>query len=135
MVTSTTQIIPTLPEYAQQPTVDMAATLQKLLGQQLNVPGQQVAGFQQPQIDAMNLAMQGIGAYKPFLQAAQDTQAAALGTTGAGVQALGQMNFDPSAAQAFHVTFKMLKHLLEQQINKDYNKVKCSGNLVEQQAA
>ena len=121
MVTSTTQIIPTLPEYAQQPTVDMAATLQKLLGQQLNVPGQQVAGFQQPQIDAMNLAMQGIGAYKPFLQAAQDTQAAALGTTGAGVQALGQMNFDPSAAQAFmdpyqqSVTQEALKEIDRQQ--------------------
>jgi hypothetical protein len=121
MVTSTTQIIPTLPEYAQQPTVDMAATLQQLLGQQLNVPGQQVAGFQQPQIDAMNLAMQGIGSYQPFLQAAQDTQAAALGTTGAGVQALGQMNFDPSAAQAFmdpyqqSVTQEALKEIDRQQ--------------------
>ena len=121
MVTSTTQIIPTLPEYAQQPTVDMAATLQQLLGQQLNVPGQQVAGFQQPQIDAMNLAMQGIGSYQPFLQAAQDTQAAALGTTGAGVQALGQMNFDPSAAQVFmdpyqqSVTQEALKEIDRQQ--------------------
>ncbi len=121
MSTATTQIIPTLPEYAQQPTVDMAATLQQLLGQQLNVPGQQVAGFQQPQIDAMNLAMQGIGSYQPFLQAAQDTQAAALGTTGAGVQALGQMNFDPSAAQAFmdpyqqSVTQEALKEIDRQQ--------------------
>ena len=121
MVTSTTQIIPTLPEYAQQPTVDMAATLQQLLGQQLNVPGQQVAGFQQPQIDAMNLAMQGIGSYQPFLQAAQDTQAAALGTTGAGVQALGQMNFDPARAQAFmdpyqqSVTQEALKEIDRQQ--------------------
>ncbi len=121
MVTSTTQIIPTLPEYAQQPTVDMAATLQQLLGQQLNVPSQHVAGFQQPQIDAMNLAMQGIGSYQPFLQAAQDTQAAALGTTGAGVQALGQMNFDPSAAQAFmdpyqqSVTQEALKEIDRQQ--------------------
>jgi hypothetical protein len=99
----------------------MAATLQQLLGQQLNVPGQQVAGFQQPQIDAMNLAMQGIGSYQPFLQAAQDTQAAALGTTGAGVQALGQMNFDPSAAQAFmdpyqqSVTQEALKEIDRQQ--------------------
>jgi hypothetical protein len=69
----------------------------------------------------MNLAMQGIGAYQPFLQAAQDTQAAALGTTGAGVQALGQMNFDPSAAQAFmdpyqqSVTQEALKEIDRQQ--------------------
>ena len=43
----------------------------------------------------------GIGAYQPFLDAAKETQAAALGTTGAGVQALGQMNFDPSRARPF----------------------------------
>jgi hypothetical protein len=121
MVTSTTQIIPTLPEYAQQPTVDMAATLQQLLGQQLNVPAQQVAGFSPTQQAAMQQAYGGIGAYQPFLQAATDTQAAALGTTGAGVQALGQMNFDPSAAQAFmdpyqqSVTQEALKEIDRQQ--------------------
>ena len=101
MVTSTTTTFPVLPEYAKQPTADMVATLQELLNKQVNVPEQQVAGFSQPQIDAMNLGMQGIGAYQPFLDAAQATQAAALGTTGAGVQALGQMQFDPARAQAF----------------------------------
>jgi hypothetical protein len=79
----------------------MAATLQELLNKQVNVPEQQVAGFSPTQLGAMNMAMQGIGAYQPFLDAAQASQAAALGTTGAGVQALGQMNFDPSRAQAF----------------------------------
>ena len=117
MVTSTTQIIPTLPEYAQQPTVDMAATLQQLLGQQLDVPAQQVAGFSPTQQAAMQQAYGGIGAYKPFLDAAQQTQAAALGATGAGVQALGQMNFDPNRAQAFmdpyqqNVTNEALKEI------------------------
>jgi hypothetical protein len=101
MATATTTTFPVLPEYAKQPTADMAATLQELLNKQVNVPEQQVAGFNQRQLDAMNLAQQGIGAYQPFLDAAQQTQAAALGTTGAGVQALGQMNFDPSRAQAF----------------------------------
>ena len=101
MATSTTTTYPVLPEYAKQPTADMAATLQELLNKQVNVPEQQVAGFTQRQLDAMNLAQQGIGAYQPFLDAAQQTQAAALGTTGAGVQALGQMDFDPSRAQAF----------------------------------
>jgi hypothetical protein len=90
-----------LPEYAKQPTADMAATLGELLKQQVVVPQQQVAGFSPTQAGAMNLAMQGIGAYQPFLYAAQATQAAALGTTGAGVQALGQMQFDPAKAQAF----------------------------------
>ena len=101
MATATTTTYPVLPDYAKQPTADMAATLQELLNKQVNVPEQKVAGFSQPQLDAMNMAMQGIGAYQPFLDAAQASQAAALGTTGAGVQALGQMNFDPSRAQAF----------------------------------
>ena len=101
MVTQTTTTFPVLPEYAKQPTADMAATLGELLKQQVVVPQQQVAGFSPTQTGAMNLAMQGIGAYKPFLDAAQQTQAAALGTIGAGVQALGQMQFDPARAQAF----------------------------------
>ena len=101
MATATTTTFPVLPEYAKQPTADMAATLGELLKQQVVVPQQQVAGFSPTQTGAMNLAMQGIGAYKPFLDAAQQTQAAALGTTGAGVQALGQMQFDPARAQAF----------------------------------
>jgi hypothetical protein len=117
MATSTTTTYPVLPDYAKQPTADMAATLQELLNKQVNVPEQQVAGFNQRQIDAMARAQQGIGAYQPFLVAAQASQAAALGTTGAGVQALGQMNFDPSRAQAFmdpyqqNVTNEALKEI------------------------
>ena len=117
MATSTTTTFPVLPEYAKQPTADMAATLGELLNQQLNVPMQQVAGFSPTQQAAMQQAYQGIGAYRPFLDAAQQTQAAALGTTGAGVQALGQMNFDPNRAQAFmdpyqqNVTNEALKEI------------------------
>ena len=117
MATSTTTTYPVLPDYAKQPTADMAATLQELLNKQVNVPEQQVAGFSQPQLDAMARAQQGIGAYQPFLDAAQASQAAALGTTGAGVQALGQMNFDPNRAQAFmdpyqqNVTNEALKEI------------------------
>jgi len=117
MATSTTTTYPVLPDYAKQPTADMAATLQELLNKQVNVPEQQVAGFSPTQLGAMNMAMQGIGAYQPFLDAAQASQAAALGTTGAGVQALGQMNFDPSRAQAFmdpyqqNVTNEALKEI------------------------
>ena len=121
MATQTTTTFPVLPEYAKQPTADMAATLGELLKQQVVVPQQQVAGFSPTQTGAMNLAMQGIGAYQPFLDAAQAAQAAALGTTGAGVQALGQMNFDPSRAQAFMdpyqqaVTNEALKEIDRQQ--------------------
>ena len=117
MATQTTTTFPVLPDYAKQPTADMAATLGELLKQQVNVPKQQVAGFSPTQQAAMQQAYQGIGAYRPFLDAAQQTQAAALGTTGAGVQALGQMNFDPNRAQAFmdpyqqNVTNEALKEI------------------------
>ena len=117
MVTATTTTFPVLPEYAKQPTADMAATLGELIKQPLQVPQQQVAGFSPTQQAAMQRAYGGIGAYQPFLDAAQASQAAALGTTGAGVQALGQMDFDPARAQAFmdpyqqNVTQEALKEI------------------------
>ncbi len=101
MATETTQTKVLIPEYIEKPTEKMANTLDQLMQQQFNVPQQQVAGFSPTQQAAMQQAYGGIGAYQPFLQAGTDAQAAALGTTGAGVQSLGQMNFDPSRAQAF----------------------------------
>ena len=101
MVTQTETIIPTLPEFAKQPTADIAKTLEALLGQQLNVPQQQVAGFSPTQTSAMNLAFQGIGSFQPFLQAAQAAQTAGLGTVGAGAQIAAGADFSPGAARAF----------------------------------
>ena len=72
-----------------------------LLGQQQQIPGQQIAGFNPTQTGAMNLASQGIGAYQPYLDAAQAAQTAALGTAGAGTQALSSMQFDPSQVQQY----------------------------------
>jgi hypothetical protein len=117
MATSTTTTYPVLPDYAKQPTADMAATLQELLNKQVNVPEQQVAGFSPTQLAAMNRAMQGIGAYQPFLQDARSAQFAGADTIGRGAQALEQMNFDPSRAQAFmdpyqqNVTNEALKEI------------------------
>ena len=101
MVTSTTTTIPTLPDFAKQPTADIAKTLEALLGQQLNVPQQQVAGFSPTQTSAMNLALQGIGSFQPFLQAAQAAQTAGLGTIGTGAQIAAGADFSPGAARAF----------------------------------
>ena len=117
MATETTQTQVLIPEYIEKPTEKMANTLDQLMQQQFNVPQQQVAGFSPTQQAAMMQAYGGIGAYQPFLQAATDAQAAALGTTGAGVQALGQMQFDPARAQAFmdpyqqNVTQEALKEI------------------------
>ena len=62
MVTATTTTFPVLPEYAKQPTADMAATLGQLIQQPLQVPQQQVAGFSPTQQAAMEQAYGGIGA-------------------------------------------------------------------------
>ena len=101
MVTQTETIIPTLPDFAKQPTADIAKTLEALLGQQLQVPQQQVAGFSPTQLSAMNLATQGIGSFQPFMQAAQAAQTAGLGTIGAGAQTVAGADFGPGAGRAF----------------------------------
>jgi hypothetical protein len=121
MVTSTTTTIPTLPDFAKQPTADIAKTLEALLGQQLNVPQQQVAGFSPTQTSAMNLALQGIGSFQPFLQAAQAAQTAGLGTIGTGAQIAAGADFSPGAATPFmdqyqkDVTQEALKEIDRQQ--------------------
>ena len=101
MATQTTQTEVLIPEYIERPTEMMANTLGALMEQPLMVPGQQVAGFSPTQMAAMQQAYSGIGAYRPYLQAAGAGQTAALGATGAGVQSLGQMDFDPSRAKDF----------------------------------
>ena len=98
MSTATTTTIPVLPTFAQQPTVDIAKTLEELLKQPLTVPQQEVAGLTPTQISAMNLATQGIGSFQPFLQAAQAAQTAGLGTLGAGAQTVAGAEFVPTQA-------------------------------------
>ena len=121
MVTQTETIIPTLPEFAKQPTADIAKTLEALLGQQLNVPQQQVAGFSPTQTSAMNLAMQGIGSFQPFLQDARAAQLAGLGTIGTGAQIAAGADFGPGAYKPFFdeyqqkVTGEALKEIDRQQ--------------------
>ena len=99
MATQTTQTEVLIPEYIEQPTEQMANTLAAAMGPPLNVPAQQVAGFSPTQTAAMQQAFQGIGAYQPYLQAAGTGQQAAMGAMGAGIGALGGMQFDPSGIQ------------------------------------
>ena len=121
MVTATETTFPILPEFARQPVADIAATVGELLQQPLQVPMRQVAGLSPTQVSAMNLAQQGIGSFQPFLQAAQDAQAAGLGTLGAGVQTVAGADFGPGAGQAFMdpyqqaVTQEALKEIDRQQ--------------------
>ena len=98
MSTATQTTIPVLPTFAQQPTVDIAKTLEELLKQPLQVPQQEVAPLTQTQKEAMALAQEGIGSFQPFLQAAQAAQTAGLGTLGAGAQTVAGAEFVPTQA-------------------------------------
>ena len=98
MATATTTTIPVLPTFAQQPTVDIAKTLEELLKQPLTVPQQQVAGLTPTQLDAMARAQEGIGSFQPFLDAATAAQTAGLGTLGAGAQTVAGAEFVPTEA-------------------------------------
>ena len=86
------------PDWVTAPSEQMINQMQTMMGQPLSIPGQQVAGFSPTQTAAMQQAYGGIGAYKPYLQAAGAGQTAAMGAMGAGVGALGGMQFDPSGA-------------------------------------
>ena len=101
MVTQTETIIPTLPDFAKQPTADIAKTLEELLAQRLKVPQQEVVGFSPTQLSAMNLATQGIGSFRPFLQDARSAQTAGAETIGLGTQIAAGADFSPGAARAF----------------------------------
>ena len=96
MATATTTTIPVLPTFAQQPTVDIAKTLEDLLKQPLQVPQQEVAGLTPTQLDAMARAQEGIGSFQPFLDAATAAQTAGLGTLGAGAQTVAGAQFVPT---------------------------------------
>jgi len=87
------------PDWVTAPSEQMINQMQTMMGQPLTIPGQQVAGFSPTQTAAMQQAYQGIGAYQPYLQAAGAGQQAAMGAAGAGVGALGGMQFDPSGIQ------------------------------------
>ena len=98
MATATETTIPVLPTFAQQPTVDIAKTLEELLKQPLTVPQQEVAPLTQTQLDAMARAQEGIGSFQPFLDAATAAQTAGLGTLGAGAQTVAGAEFVPTQA-------------------------------------
>ena len=89
------------PDWVTAPSEQMINQMQTMMGQPLSIPGQQVAGFSPTQTAAMQQAYGGIGAYQPYLQAAGAGQTAAMGAMGAGVGALGGMQFDPSGVTAW----------------------------------
>ena len=99
--TTTTRTEVIIPEYIEDPTEALANTLQEVMRQRRTVPQRQVVGFTPTQQAAFEQAFGGIGAFQPFLQAAQAAQTAGLGTIGAGAQTLAGADFGPGAGRAF----------------------------------
>ena len=94
--TTTTRTEVIIPEYIEDPTEALANTLQEVMRQQRDVPQRQVVGFTPTQQAAFEQAFGGIGAFQPFLQAAQAAQTAGLGTIGAGAQTVAGAQFEPT---------------------------------------
>ena len=96
--TTTTRTEVIVPEYIEDPTEALANTLQEVMRQQRDVPQRQVVGFTPTQQAAFEQAFGGIGAFQPFLNAAQAAQTAGLGTIGAGAQTVAGAQFVPTEA-------------------------------------
>ena len=97
----------------------------------------QVAGQDQLQIDAQNLATQGVGSFAPFLQQAQTAGAAAqTGITGAGTT-LGGISTGPmTAAQTQQFMSPYQSQVIDATLNEfDRNKQIQQQSIRDQQAA
>ena len=80
---------------------DYVAPKTGLLQLPQTIPQQLTAGLSPAQIQAMQMQQQGIGAYQPFLDAATQSQAAAIDTVGQGVGSLQQMDIGPDAYKQY----------------------------------
>ena len=83
----------TLEEIQEQAQMNLIQNAQTLAGTPMQLPTEQVAGFSPLQQQAAQMAQQGIGAYQPYLQAAQQGMQTAMGAGYAGTQ-----GFTPTAA-------------------------------------
>ena len=68
-----TEQLTVLPEYQEKFLKDLLASTQSRAGEPTFIPERQVAGLAPGQQQAINLGYQGVGAYAPMLQAAQQT--------------------------------------------------------------
>ncbi len=82
----------TLEEIQEQAQMNLIQNAEQLAGTPMQLPTEQVAGFSPLQMQAANLAQQGVGSYMPYLQAAQQGMQTAMG---AGYQ--GAQGFTPTA--------------------------------------
>ena len=107
-----------VPDYLQDTTKDFARQATAAYSAPINTDvftGRQfVAGMDPAQTTAYNMAVQGVGSYKPYLQAAQAAQQAAAGTIG-GLGALtGPMTASQQAAYTSPYQSQVIDETLRQ---------------------
>lgn len=115
MATATTTSIADLPDWQKEYATDILSRAQALGKQDYTLPAYQVAARTPMQQRASELALQGIGAYQPMLQAGAGTVGAGVGTMqaaldplAASIQSASQVGtqtaanlLDPTAVQAY----------------------------------
>jgi hypothetical protein len=72
----------------------------RLYGQPINLPAVEAAGLSLGQVQAADLARQGIGSYEPFLQAGSQAVTQGMGLTQQGAQQLANLNVSPQFGAA-----------------------------------
>jgi hypothetical protein len=97
--TYTTQVAREAPEI-EALKVGLMQEARNLYGQPINLPAVEAAGLSAGQIQAADLARQGIGAYEPYLQAGSQAITQGMGLTQQGVQQLGNLNLQPQFGAA-----------------------------------
>lgn len=91
------------PEWMEAYRKGLIEDVRDLTGTATPVAEYQVAGFSPEQIRGLQLAKEGIGAYKPFLEQAGGSygQAGQSYMAGAGMGLAGAQSYDPNMAQAY----------------------------------
>lgn len=97
--TYTTQVAREAPEI-EALKVGLMQEARNLYGQPINLPAIEAAGLSAGQLQAADLARQGIGAYEPYLQAGSQAITQGMGLTQQGVQQLGNLNLQPQFGAA-----------------------------------
>jgi hypothetical protein len=72
----------------------------RLYGQPINLPAVEATGLSLGQLQAADLARQGIGSYDPFLQAGSQAVTQGMGLTQQGAQQLGNLDVSPQFGAA-----------------------------------
>jgi len=97
--TYTTQVSREAPEIEAYK-VGLLQEAQRLYGTPINLPAVEAAGLSLGQIQAADLARQGIGAYEPYLQAGSQAITQGMGLTQQGAQQLANLNLQPQFGAA-----------------------------------